>query len=160
MNERPPEKPTVELAKPPDWAIALSEKVATGFARQDDRLNNIERSVDIAVQDGKENNKRVTLLEVRFDELERRAATTSMRVKEPSSHDLEAKKALADEVDARKALADKVDALDAKTDAQTAMLTKLTDGASKLAANPIIRSIATMLGTAILTWLAAHGGHQ
>jgi hypothetical protein len=31
MSEKPPEKPTVEIQKPPDWAIALSEKVDSGF---------------------------------------------------------------------------------------------------------------------------------
>jgi hypothetical protein len=38
------------------------------------------------------------------------------------------------------------------------MLTKLTVSASKIAANPIVRSVAVMLGTALMTWLASHQG--
>ncbi len=63
------------------------------------------------------------------------------------------------EIVERKALAEKVDAIAAESSAQTVMLTKFTTDASKIFANPIVRSIAVMLGTAILTWLAAHGGH-
>lgn len=152
------EKPTVELEKPPTWAISLSEKVNTGFQAVNARLTGIETNQEIQGDTVRDLAKRMTAQEERANKQDERLANTSQRVREPSAHDLETAKALADEIAARTALAAKVDTIDVKTDAQTEILNRLEKGAAKLAANPIVRSIAVMLGTAALTWLAAHGG--
>jgi predicted RNase H-like nuclease (RuvC/YqgF family) len=87
-------KTTIQLEAPPAWAIEMSQRMADGFARQetradtqDDRLDKIERQVKIAVEDGKENNKRITTLEVRFDEADRRADQSSVRAKSVTEND-------------------------------------------------------------------------
>ncbi len=59
---------------------------------------------------------------------------------------------LAHERSAREALATKVDDIAAKTDAQTKILEQLL----KLTEKPVVKLLATAIGTAVLTWLAAH----
>lgn len=99
---QPPAKTTVAFEKVPDWAIALTEKVTTGFNeqstradQQDERLDKIQRQVDVAVSDGKENNLRVTRLEVRFDEKDKRDETRSVRVRQESATNLKQDAAIA-----------------------------------------------------------------
>ncbi len=155
----PPQPSTVQLPAVPAWAIELTRSVREGFAGVDARLDTIEANVELQGGTTRDVAKRMTGLEERVQHIEERQHTTSVRIKEPSEHDLETQRDLAVEIVARKKLATDVEAIKADTAAQTVILTKLETAASKFAANPIVRSIAVMLGTAILTWLAAHGGH-
>lgn len=90
-------------------------------------------------------------LSIRYSDLEARVSRQSERVHGESKANLEQDAAIA-------RIANEVDEIKQETAKQTAMLVKLTEGATKVLANPIVRTIATMTGTAILTWLAAHGG--
>jgi len=189
MSETKPSMPaqpkTIELPAMTDRALLedMSRTVKEGFVRQDaradsqdERLDNIERQVDIAVQDGKDNNKRTTLLEVKIEEMQRRADTSSLRVKQPSQHDLEAQAALAQERAAREALAQKVDGVESKvvavatkvdtlttkTDVQTELLTDLKKlGTGLLKEHPTIASSLIGLFVAAIgaatAWFAARG---
>lgn len=93
----------------------------------------------------------VQSLSARYSDLEARVSRQSDRVRGESRANLEQDAAIA-------RIVAEVDEIKQETTKQTAMLVKLTEGATKVLANPIVRTIATMTGTAILTWLAAHGG--
>lgn len=143
------EKPTVEFSAPPDWAIALTEKVTQGFAKTNANIELVSNDLDVL-------KGRVGNLESARVGDEERARLNSMRAKEPSQHDLETASALAQEIVAREALSRKVDAVVAENVAQTAMLTTLTGAAKKLGSNPTVHTIAILLGAAIIAWLKGH----
>lgn len=153
-EETKPSQPS--LATTPDAANAILAALTAGFARQDARSDRLESVVNTLVEDGKVSNLRMTRIEVRMDGVESRTSTNSMRVKAESSSNLQQDAAIG-------ALIVKVDAVDAKVDAvatenvaQTAMLTTLTAGAKKLAANPTVHTIAILLGAALIAWLKGH----
>ena len=145
IDDKPPEKPTVKLEAMTDRKLLedLTRVVKEGFASQADQLIQV--------------NQRLVRVELRQDSVEDRLNANSMRARAPSEHDVETKMALQHETMAREALAKDVAEIKFETSAQTAMLTTLTYSASKVLANPMVRSIAVMLGTALLTWLASHG---
>lgn len=175
MSETKPSMPaqpkTIELPSMTDRALLedMSRTVKEGFVRQDaradsqdERLDNIERQVDIAVQDGKDNNKRTTVLEVKIEEMQRRVDTASIRIKQPSQHDLEGQAALANEIMAREALAKEVSEIKAETKVQTALLTTALDGAKGLLKEhpSIVVGLVTLVTTALsvaTAWLASKG---
>ncbi len=154
MSDDPRREPTTtEFAAVPEWAIDLTRSVKEGFAK-------VDANVGLVISDLEVVKGRVGNLEDARRNDEARDRANSTRAKEPSSHDLKTASELADEITARKKLeADvaltKADVAAIKTDtaAQTVILTDLRDGASRIFANPIVRSIATMAGTAILLWL-------
>lgn len=150
---QPPEKPTVELEKPPAWAISLSEKVTTGFAGVDARLDGIETTVDNLVSDGKASNLRMTTLEVKFDEYDKRANTNSMRAKQSSEVDLKHEADIAAEKKAREELAAKLADIEKKTDVQTVMLTK----AFSLTKDPRVVAVAAFFYFWLRGYAAKHG---
>lgn len=139
---------TMQLEKVPDWAVSLTEKVNSIR----DAVQVVERQQDVILEDGRKSNQRITALEVRFDEVERRRNDSSMRAKQSS------------EVDAKHEAA--IAALHEKTDAQTndiahlkqtqaeqlSILKQLQDGASKLISNPYFRVIVY----AIAAYIASH----
>ena len=152
------EKPTVELPAVPAWAIELTKEVKG--ARADIGL--VANDVSI-VKD------RVAVVESRVLSLEEARKVNSMRAQQSSSIDLEHESKLAAEIVARTELAAKVDALavghselsdkadklDSKQDMQLAILGRL----DKVASNPLVKTVAAMLATALVTWLASHGVH-
>ena len=90
----------------------------------------------------------------RVDLIEARKPITSERVQAMvSDGDLVHEAKLAEEIVARKSLAAKVDGLDTKQDTQLAILTRL----ESITKNPLVKTIATAIGTAFLTWLSMKG---
>jgi predicted nucleic acid-binding Zn-ribbon protein len=153
MSDDMPEQPKtkeIPAAKPEDILLA---ELRSGFRTVNARLDVQDATLDNVVREGQRTNVRLTRIEERVDEVETRMGRTSSRVKEVSQADLAHDAQLAQERAAREALAQKVDALDAKQDTQLAILTRL-DGIAK---NPLVKTIAAMLATAFVTWLATHG---
>ena len=142
----------IDDEKPPAWAVALKDEIAQGFASVDSRLDGLETNLDIQGSSMKGLADRMGRVEDRLGKVEDRATRNSDRVKGESQHSVEQDAALT------KVLLE-VDGLKSATAAQTAILTRLETGASKVLANPLVRSLLVMIGTALMTWLASHGGH-
>lgn len=159
---KPPEPPTVKMTAAPEWAVTLANEIATiktemRSFRVDvcDHLHELENRAAANERDVKS----ITGQHVAFTEAtELKLKENSLRVKAPSEHDLAAQTAIAEEVLKREKLALDVAAIREETKAQTVMLSKLEAGAAKIFANPMVRTIVTMAGTFLLTWLAAHQG--
>ncbi len=128
----------------------LSETVTNGQKKTDANFDLVLKDVDTL-------HNRLDMVENRQTNLERMRAGTSDRVRDVarqgSEMDLAHEAKLAEEIIARRTLEAKVDALDAKQDTQLAILTNL----QALAKNPIVRQVATAIGTAALTWLSMRG---
>jgi uncharacterized protein YigA (DUF484 family) len=118
----------------------------------DSRLDGLETNLDIQGSSMKGLADRMGRMEDRVGKIEERANRNSDRVKGELQHNLDQDAALT-------TLLERVHELKTATDAQTAILTKLETGASKVLANPLVRSLLVMIGTALMTWLASHGGH-
>ena len=144
--EKPEEKPTVKFAEVPTWAVELTRSVKTGFATLGADIALV--SNDLGAVKG-----RVALLETHRNDMDARANRTSARVQQASDVDLEQAAQLAHERTAREALAAEVAAIKAETTTQTQLLSQLL----KLTEKPVVKLIATAVGTAILTWLSARG---
>ena len=91
---------------------------------------------------------RLVIVESWKNDVDSRAARTSLRVEQSSKIDLEQAAALAAEKEAREALTVKVDTL-------LAIGTRL----DKVTSNPTLKVIVGMLLTAFVTWLAGKGFH-
>lgn len=140
--EKPPEKPTVEIPKVPDWAIALTEKVTQGFAKVEERFDRIEPTVETLVEDSKTSNLRMTRLEVRMDQQEERAKTQSLRVRGVSETDLKHDAAIAD-------ILTKVEAIAAKPDAADVVIAEMKEMAKRPAVQKLGAALVPVLLTAI-----------
>lgn len=151
------EKPTTELPAVPAWAVELMRTTKDGFAR-------LAADVGLVANDISLVKERVTLLESWRTEQELRVSRASLRVKEldaaTSQVDLEIQARQAEEVLKRQALEKqiaethtRVESLATTQETQLAILTRL----DKVASNPLVKTVATAVGTAILTWLASKG---
>lgn len=127
------------MQAPPDWAIALTERVTQGFTSVNQRLDTIESNVDLQGVTVRDVQQRMTAQETRMNALEDRQASNSMRVKDGSKVDLAHDAAIAE--------------LKTKVDESLAILTRL----DKVAANPMVRRVAYAVGVALLAWLSAKG---
>ncbi len=160
----PDEKNTIEMAKVPDWAIALTEKVTHGFARVDSRLDTMEANLDLQ-------KVQVVDLTQRVSRQEQRADTNSMRAKMNTDEDLAreaaiaakiaaAQSELAKEREAREALAKEVAEVKKETSAQTQILGTLEKHATGLLNNRAVQALGGLFLTAasiyLGTWIAAH----
>lgn len=92
-------------------------------------------------------------LDSRIVAVEARTGRASFRIREVSQTDLEQSSQLAKEIEAREALATQVDELVKTNAVQLGILSRL----DKVTQNPLVKVVATMLATAVLTWLAARG---
>lgn len=160
MSELPPLPKTTQLPVVPEWAVELTKSVRNGFDAVNGRLDASEVSLERVVNEGIRTNVRLSRIEERVDELEGRIGRASARVRDVSSSEQEQSAQLAQERSAREALSAKVDTLAADlsklaaaNDAQLAILSRL----DKVASNPIVKTLAAMLATAVITWLATHG---
>jgi hypothetical protein len=147
---RPEEKPTVEMAPPPAWAIDLAKRVNEGFSLVDNRLAKVEAELKADIQlvanDLSVVKDRVRLAERRLDDADERAKSNSIRVKSESEANLKQDGAISE-------LVTKVDGLEKTQAAQLAILERL----DKVAANPVVRRTAYAIATALLGYLAAKG---
>jgi hypothetical protein len=143
--ENPGEKPTVE-----GLLSGLVDSTREGFKEVNANIALVANELDVL-------KGRSGVIEGRLTELEGWRGRTSDRVRgiaaTTSSADLEHSAVLANEILARQTLAMKVDALDAKQDVQLQILARL----DSIAKNPIVKQVATALGTAVLTWLSLRG---
>lgn len=92
-------------------------------------------------------------LDSRVAAVESRAGRTSFRIREVSQTDLEQSTQLNKEIAAREALAAEMEALKQTNAIQLNILNRL----DKITQNPLLKTLATMLLTAFITWLAARG---
>lgn len=148
------EKPTVEIAAVPDWAVKLTEKVVGGFTAVNVRLDGLEGTDKTLANEVARMSTAVDDLRAADRRHEDDVRRLSDRIKAPSSADLSNESLIASEIVARTELAAKVDALTATQEVQLAILSRL----DKVASNPTVKVIAGMIATALLTWLASHGG--
>jgi len=175
----PPAQPsTVKFDAPPPWAIELSTSVNQGFRAVNVRLDTLEGS-DKNIADEVSRLRRdivdIRSENVRHDEEIRRLSTRAKAMIEKGSDaDMALESQLMQERTAREALAaahamtaekvtataEKVDTLDVKQDQQLknqetslAILARL----DKVTSNPLVKTLAAMLMTAVITWLATHG---
>jgi hypothetical protein len=133
---QPPEKPTVKIETPPDWAIDLKREVVG--ARADIGLVANDLSL---VKD------RVTILET-----ERGKQSGGIRQLSSSNEDQAAQ--LAQERAAREALAKEVADIKTETAKQTFMLSTISTTMTTLAKNPIVGKLLYAAAAAALAWLA------
>jgi hypothetical protein len=154
---KPPEKPTTELPAVPAWAVELMRTTKEGFARLGGDISLVANDISLVKE-------RVTLLESWRAEQDLRISRASLRVKEldaaTSQVDLEIQAKQAEEILKRQQLESKiadtharVEALSSSQEAQLAILSRL----DKVASNPLVKTLAASIGTAILTWLASKG---
>lgn len=166
-DEKPPMPPqpittklqAASLESTPEAAKAILDAVAKltdAVGRVDDKVDTLATNVEILKDDGRDTKQRLIRIEGWKEIVDDKLRNNSERAKVPSQHDLTNASELSEEISARKALAVEMVALKAETAVQTAMLTTLTAGAKKLAANPTVHTIAILLGAALIAWLKGH----
>lgn len=148
---QPDAKPTVAMAPPPSWAIALSEKVSNGFQSVDARLTTIEGNQTLQGGQVLDIGRRMTEMERRVGGMEDRQTTNSVRVKSTTDENLKQDSAIATLV---------VDVAGLKTSqaAQTKHLETLVDGGKALMKNPKFLLLLAALYAYAMSWLGKHGG--
>lgn len=155
-SEMPPQPKTKEIpaARPEDILLA---EVRNGFRAINTRLDTLEGvDRDIAGEVSRMGREIVDLRadgRRHEDDIRRLSDRTKETHASASNADMGQAAALADEKTAREALAAKVDELSATNAAQLAILNRI----DKLASNPLVKTIATVIGTAFLTWAASRG---
>jgi hypothetical protein len=162
----PKQPETTKLPAMTDRALLedLARVVKDGFREQsvradaqDERLDKIERQVDIAVQDGRENNKRITTLEVRFEEKDRRDDTRSVRVRQESDVNLKQDAAIANVI-TRLGTVEENQTKAAEERASTAAMVKeVRDTVVGVATNKKVVFIGKVLFGIAVAYSAAHG---
>ena len=138
--DKPPEKPTLKLESPPDWAIALSEKVDTGFRGLRADIHLVANDVGI-VRD------RVVILEKWKLESEERTQKHSGGLARASEVDAKHDAAIA-------SLHEKVDAIAAKPDTTALIISEVKSAAGTPTGQKVIGAIVSVLLIA-LTLLGA-----
>ncbi len=143
----PPEQPkTTQIAAVPQWAIELTQAMKSGIAEVRADIGLVSNDVGLLKQ-------RVSIIESLRVEDEARAVKLSGGVRGLSSADEQQAAQLAQERSAREALATEVKALTTMQETQLAILGRL----DKVASNPVVKTVATAIGTAVLTYLATKG---
>jgi hypothetical protein len=150
---KPEEKPTVEMAPPPAWAIkqtealhSLGEKLAYGFERVNSDMAVVKNRQEVQAAQMKDLGGEIGRLGERVDKLEGRSETNSTRVKATTEDNIKQDAAIA-------SILIDVAALKETQAAQLAILERL----DKIAANPMVRRVAYAVATAALGYLAAKG---
>lgn len=144
MSDDETTKPSAVPEVVPAWAADLTTLVR----RVSTNVDNVISAVDVL-------RDRVNAHDARFAEQDTRASNVSIRVRDASRSDLEQAAQLAQERASRESLATKVDELSVTNATQLAILSRL----DKITSNPTVKVIAGMIATALLTWLASHGGN-
>ena len=145
------EKPTVEIAAPPPWAIELTKRVTSGFVE-------MKADISIVANDVSITKDRLGVVEGRILVLEDARKVTSMRVGAASDVDLAHEAQLAQERAAREELAVKVKSIDEKQDAQTAALVSIASDVGKFLATPRVKVAGGIIFGLFLKYLADHFG--
>lgn len=139
-------KTTTALQAPPDWAIALTQKVVDGFSEVEKRLDTIETNVDLQGGTVRDVQQRMTAQELRLNTIEERVSNASLRVKQGSAVDLTHEAAIAGIKVAVEALAQRPD-----TGAQ--VLAAL----EKLAEKPMVKRLTSAIIPVLLLAISLLG---
>jgi hypothetical protein len=154
MDDKPPEKPTVELAAPPAWAIDLTTNMKAGFAAVNGRLDTMEANLDLQGVTVRDVATRMTAVEQRQNAMDARQSNNSMAVKNESKSNLDQDAAIA-------SIKVAVDDLVTKQDTQMAMLGRIESAGKQIIANPTVRKVASLAALALTiwlsTWISNHG---
>jgi hypothetical protein len=143
----PPEQPkTTKLEAVPPWAVELTQAMKEGIAEVRADISLVSNDLGVLKQ-------RVSIIESLRIEDEARAMKLSGGVRGLSNADLAQAAQLAHEKTAREALAVEVAALTKMQETQLAILGRL----DKVASNPLVKTVVTILGTALATWAASKG---
>lgn len=143
---KPDEKPTVEMAPPPAWAIEFRQQMTDGFRVIYSDLDGIKTRQDLHATQVKDLGGEIARVGERVRVLEEARTTNSVRVKSMTEEDAKQDTAIAQ-------LVTDVAALKETQATQLAILVRL----DKVAANPMVRRVAYTIATALLGYLAAKG---
>lgn len=147
---QPPEKKTVEFAKPPDWAIALTEKVSNGFAAVESRLDVMEANIELQGGSVKDISGRMTSLEARVGRVEERQETNSERAKSTTQTDHEHAAAIAN-------IVTRLDAQDKVLEEQSMWLQTIHDSVTGFFTNKKVQFVGKVLFGLAMAYAAAKG---
>lgn len=139
-------KTTTELQAPPEWAVAIMQKVVSGFADVEKRLDGLETNIDLQGSTVRDVQKRMTAQEDRMNELERRQANQSERVRDTSKADLAHDAAIAEIRASVAALAERPD-----TGAQ------VLAAVQAMGQKPLVRRIGSALVPVLMLAISAIG---
>lgn len=184
-DDKPPEKPTVELPKVPEWAIELTKSVKSGISDIRSDMDDVKGNVEMLVGQGRAMAKWRGEMEEWRAEVNVAISRNSSRVRGVSANDLsqEAKlgefiawrnnveadlgatKSLATTaVQMAEAIAKKTDAqsetiaaIESKTDEQTKMIATIHSTVVGTINNPKVRFVGKVLFGLAVLYSAAHG---
>ena len=156
-DEKPPEKVTTQLPAVPEWAVELTRTTKDGFRA-------VRADLELVANDLSLVKERVTIIETWRNDQDQRLNRNSNRVRDladTTSHvDLTVQavksEAIVKQMEQDRKIAEThtmVEAVKAETAQQTAILARL----DRVASNPLVKTVATAIGTAVLTWLASKG---
>lgn len=127
-----PEQPaTVQLPKVPEWAIELTKSVKEGFARVEERLDNVETNLDLQGATVRDVAKRMTSLEERTNVLENARTKNSERAKGESAVNLKQDAAIANIITTQETHGTALAALQAEQAKNNAWTKELVDDGRK-----------------------------
>jgi predicted nucleotide-binding protein len=150
----PPQPVTVEMAPPPPWAIALGQKVESGFAAVNSRLDSLETSDRVQLAMGHDLQQRVTQLAGRVDAHEERLNTGSMRAKAISITDEKHDSSIADLSRRVDTCAEQIQTLTTQSAATHAFVGDARDAIASAAKHPLVQRLVTALIMLALAWVA------
>lgn len=145
MDEKPPEKPTLEIPKASETEILIGE-IRSLRVGQETGFRQVNLSLDLMAGDIRRAHQRIDANDEELRALAGRQSSNSMRVREASQQNLEQDAELAKEKLAREALAAKVDTV-------LAIGTRF----EKLIDRPLVKVLGFILLSAATTYAAAHG---
>jgi hypothetical protein len=152
----PAQPATVALEKPPAWAIALTEKVVTGFSRMDARMDTMESNLELQGGSLVDVGKRMTTLETRVGNIEERQNTGSLRVKQESQTNLNQDAAIAQIITEQAEAKKRDEATQAALAKNTDLTQKGVDLAKTAAKNPVVLALLIALASYVTSWLGHH----
>lgn len=150
----PPLPATVEMAPPPPWAIALGQKMESGFASINTRLDSLETSDKVQLNMGHDLQQRVTQLTARVDSHEERLNTGSIRAKANSDIDEKHESAIAGLSKRVDVCSEQIMSLTAQSSATHALVGEAKTAALNAAKHPLVQKLATALIMLALAWVA------
>lgn len=150
-EQQPPEKKTVEIEVPPAWAIALTEKVANGFAHVDSCFHTVEANQKLQGGQMLDLGERMTSIESRVGKVENTGSIRA-KVNHVSSNDLKQDAAIANVLTKQDEAAAKVDtltktvnAIAAKPDTAAVVLKEVREMAGTPTGQKIVGAFVTII---------------
>lgn len=151
-DKGPDYKPTAKLEQVPAWAIALTEKVTTGFARLGADIGVVANDVQV-VKD------RVVILEKWKLENEERVRSHSGGVRQLSTDNAKQDAAIALLHTKTDQQSEKLAVIEAKVEENTIFTKQAIAGFFKTPLGMAILGLAMAAAGYATNWLTAHGGH-